>query len=205
MSPTPDGPEHQTGGLRPGGLDDVDREIIDLLREDGRMSYTALGRKTGLSVSATHQRVRRLEERRIIIGFTAVLSHALLGLPYSAVIWVEDNGVPEDGQVERFRALEQIDTCHRVTGRYRYLLHAHVPDLAALEGLLEEIRAAACASITVDIVLDTAWENRPQPVGPAPATRGGADATVPGSPRPTVRPETGARADEPAPTSEPPR
>jgi len=205
VSPTPDGPEHQTGGPRPGGLDDLDREIIDLLREDGRMSYTDLGRKTGLSVSAMHQRVRRLEERRIIIGYTAVLSHALLGLPYSAVIWVEDNGMPEDGQVERFRALEQIDTCHKVTGRYRYLLHAHVPDPAALESLLEEIRAAAHAPITADIVLDTAWGNRPQPLGPGSATRVGADATAPGSPRPTVRPEAGGSADEPDPTTEPPR
>jgi len=205
MSPTLGGREHPQGGVGPAGLDDVDRELIDLLRQDARMSYTALGQKTGLSVSATHQRVRRLEERRIIIGFTAVLSHALLGLPYSAVIWVEDNGVPEDGQVERFRALARIDTCHRVTGRYRYLLHARVPDLAALEGLLEEIRAAAAAPITADIALDTAWENRPQPVGPASTTRGGADTTAPGSPRPTVRPEAGARADEPAPTTEPPR
>jgi Lrp/AsnC family leucine-responsive transcriptional regulator len=205
MNPTPGGRDHPRGGAGPAGLDDVDREIIDLLRQDARMTYTDLGQKTGLSVSAAHQRVRRLEERRIIIGYTAVLSHALLGLPYSAVIWVEDNGVPEAGQVERFRALAQIDTCHRVTGRYRYLLHAHVHDLAALEGLLEEIRAVARAPIIVDIVLDTAWENRPQPVGPASATRGGADATVPGSPRPTVRPEAGARADEPDPTSERPR
>jgi Lrp/AsnC family leucine-responsive transcriptional regulator len=172
VSPTPDGPEHQTGGLRPGGLDDLDREIIDLLREDGRMSYTEIGRRTGLSVSAMHQRVRRLEERRIIIGYTAVLGHALLGLPYSAVIWVEDNGIPEDGQVERFRALAQIDTCYRVTGRYRYLLHAYVPGPAALERLLEEVRAAAGAPITADVVLDTAWENRARPLSPTHATRG---------------------------------
>ena len=53
-------------------MEAADRRIIDLLREDGRMSYTDLGKAIGLSTSAVHQRVRRLEERGAITGYAAV-------------------------------------------------------------------------------------------------------------------------------------
>jgi Lrp/AsnC family leucine-responsive transcriptional regulator len=55
------------------GVEDLDREIVRLLAADGRMSYTDLGRATGLSTSAVHQRVRRLEERGVIRGYAAVV------------------------------------------------------------------------------------------------------------------------------------
>jgi Lrp/AsnC family leucine-responsive transcriptional regulator len=49
-------------------VEDLDRRIVGLLGQDGRMSYTDLARATGLSTSAVHQRVRRLEERGVIQG-----------------------------------------------------------------------------------------------------------------------------------------
>ena len=54
------------------GVEDIDRRILTLLAGDGRMSFTDLARQTGLSVSATHQRVRRLERRGLIRGYAAV-------------------------------------------------------------------------------------------------------------------------------------
>src|SRR6476660_4902881 len=68
------------------GVEDLDRQIIDLLSADGRMSYTDLGKATGLSTSAVHQRVRRLEERGVIRGYQAVLDPGELGLSILAFI-----------------------------------------------------------------------------------------------------------------------
>ncbi|HET9901954.1 MAG TPA: AsnC family transcriptional regulator, partial [Actinomycetes bacterium] len=48
-------------------MEEVDRQILRLLSEDGRMSYTDLGKATGLSTSAVHQRVKRLEQRGLIL------------------------------------------------------------------------------------------------------------------------------------------
>ena len=54
-------------------MEELDRRIIGLLSQDGRMSFTDLGKVTGLSTSAVHQRVRKLEERGVIRGYRAVL------------------------------------------------------------------------------------------------------------------------------------
>ncbi len=60
---------------------DVDRQLLAALARDGRASYTELAEKVGLSVSAVHQRVRRLEQRGLITGYRAALDPKLLGLP----------------------------------------------------------------------------------------------------------------------------
>src|SRR5665647_3498797 len=77
-------------------MEDLDRCIVGLLSQDGRMSFTDLGKATGLSTSAVHQRVRRLEERGAIQGYRAVINHNELGLPLIAFISVAppDPGAP---------------------------------------------------------------------------------------------------------------
>ena len=56
-------------------MEQTDRRIVDLLRADGRMSFTDLGKQLGLSTSAVHQRVRRLEERGVLAGYAARVDH----------------------------------------------------------------------------------------------------------------------------------
>ena len=76
----------------------LDRNIVGLLLTDGRMSYTDLARETGLSTSAVHQRVRRLEERGVIRGYTAIIDPDAIGLPLTAFISVTplDPSAPDD-------------------------------------------------------------------------------------------------------------
>src|SRR2546430_16535508 len=63
------------------GVEETDRKILSLLCQDGRISFTDLSRQTGLSVSATHQRVRRLEPRRLVKRYAAGDRPAGRGLP----------------------------------------------------------------------------------------------------------------------------
>ena len=67
-------------------VEEKDRQILQLLARDGRMSYTDLGKATGLSTSAVHQRVKRLEQRGLILGYGATVNHAEIGLPLTAFI-----------------------------------------------------------------------------------------------------------------------
>jgi len=67
-------------------VEDLDRQILKRLTADGRMSYTDLGRATGLSTSAVHQRVRKLEERGAILGYTTNIDATAIGLPLTAFI-----------------------------------------------------------------------------------------------------------------------
>jgi Lrp/AsnC family leucine-responsive transcriptional regulator len=143
-------------------LEDLDRHIVRLLCRDGRMSYTDLGRATGLSVSAVHQRVRRLEQRGVITSYAAVLDAAQVGLPLTAFVSITpfDPGQPDDAP-DRLRHLEAIEACHSVAGQESYLLKVRVPGPADLEALLQEIRTAANVATRTMVVLSTPFEARP--------------------------------------------
>ena len=67
-------------------VEKTDRKILALLAADGRMSFTDLGKATGLSTSAVHQRVKRLEQRGMIRGYVATVDHEQLGLPLTAFV-----------------------------------------------------------------------------------------------------------------------
>ncbi|MBO0784476.1 MAG: Lrp/AsnC family transcriptional regulator [Actinobacteria bacterium] len=143
-------------------MEDIDRTIISLLSRDGRMSFTDLSRETGLSVSATHQRVRRLERRGIIKGYAAIVDPAVAGLPLTAFISIKpfDPAAPDDAP-QRLAHLDAIEACHSVAGDENYILKVRVSSPAGLEDLLQEIRAAASVSTRTTIVLSTPYENRP--------------------------------------------
>lgn len=143
-------------------MEDIDRQILAILSHDGRMSFTDLARRTGLSVSATHQRVRRLERRGVIKGYAALIDPADAGLPLTAFISVKpfDPAAPDDAP-EKLAHLGAIEACHSVAGEENYILKVRVASPAALENLLQEIRAAANVSTRTTIVLSTPYENRP--------------------------------------------
>ena len=125
-------------------LDQLDRHILRLLAEDGRRSFADLARETGLSTSAAHQRVRRLEQKGAITGYAASLDPVATGLPLTAFVSVTpiDPAAPDDAP-ERLAHLTAIEACHSVAGDENYILKVRVTDPAALEALLQDIRAAA--------------------------------------------------------------
>jgi Lrp/AsnC family leucine-responsive transcriptional regulator len=143
-------------------VEDTDREIVRLLTRDGRMSYTDLARTTGLSTSAVHQRVRRLEQRGVITGYNAVVSSDAVGLPLMAFISVTplDPSAPDDAP-ERLADLPEIEACHSVAGEESYILKVRVATPSALEDLLARIRSVANVSTRTTVVLSTPYENRP--------------------------------------------
>jgi Lrp/AsnC family leucine-responsive transcriptional regulator len=143
-------------------VEDTDREIVRLLTRDGRMSYTDLARTTGLSTSAVHQRVRRLEQRGVITGYNAVVSSDAVGLPLMAFISVTplDPSAPDDAP-ERLADLPEIEACHSVAGEESYILKVWVATPGALEDLLARIRSDANVSTRTTVVLSTPYENRP--------------------------------------------
>ncbi|MEU8136742.1 Lrp/AsnC family transcriptional regulator [Streptodolium elevatio] len=143
-------------------MEDLDRQIVRLLVRDGRMSYTDLGKATGLSTSAAHQRVRRLEQRGVIRGYGAVVDPDALGLPLTAFISVKpiDPAAPDDAP-ERLADLDEVEACHSVAGDESYILKVRVGAPGDLEALLAKIRAAANVSTRTTVVLSTPYEGRP--------------------------------------------
>ncbi|HET8603141.1 MAG TPA: Lrp/AsnC family transcriptional regulator [Marmoricola sp.] len=143
-------------------MEETDRQILRLLAGDGRMSYTDLGKATGLSTSAVHQRVKRLEQRGLITGYGASINHEAAGRPLTAFISITplDPSQPDD-YPERLRAVREIESCWSVAGEESYILKIRVSKPGDLEELLATIRSKANVSTRTTIVLSTPYENRP--------------------------------------------
>ena len=127
------------------------------------MSFTDLGKATGLSPAAVHQRVRRLEERGVIQGYRAVINHNELGLPLIAFISVTplDPAAPDDVP-DHLRDISDIEACHSVAGEESYILKVRVSTPGDLEALLARVRSSAHVSTRTTVVLSTPWEHRCQ-------------------------------------------
>lgn len=145
-------------------MEDLDEQIVRLLMTDGRMSFTDLGKATGLSTSAVHQRVRRLEDRGVLRGYRAVVDHRAIGNQLTALISVTpfDPAAPDDIPTQ-LRGVPEIDSCFSVAGDENYVLKVRVAGPEELEDLLATIRSAAAVTTRTTVVLSTAWEERATP------------------------------------------
>jgi Lrp/AsnC family transcriptional regulator, leucine-responsive regulatory protein len=143
-------------------VEEIDRKIVSLLARNGRMSFTELGRQAGLSVSAVHQRVRKLEHEGVIKGYAAVFDPEDVGLPLTAFVSVKpfDAAAPDD-LPQRLEQLTAIEACHSVAGDENYILKVRVGGPVELENLLHQIRILGGVSTRTTVVLSTPYENRP--------------------------------------------
>ncbi|WNV77754.1 Lrp/AsnC family transcriptional regulator [Geodermatophilus sp. DSM 44513] len=145
-----------------GPLGDVDRTLLSALARDGRASYTELAERVGLSVSAVHQRVRRLEQRGLITGYHAEVDARALGLGLTAFVAITptDATSPDDAPA-LLQHLPEIEACHSVAGVESYLLKVRTSSPDALEALLRTIRQTADVTTRTTVVLSTSYEDRP--------------------------------------------
>jgi Lrp/AsnC family leucine-responsive transcriptional regulator len=143
-------------------VEEIDRAILEALSADGRQSYTDLAERVGLSVSAAHQRVRRLEQRGVIRGYVARLDFDAIDLPLTAFVAIRpfDPSQPDDAP-ERLADIPEIESCYSVAGEDFYLLVVRVAGPAGLERVLQEIRTKANVTHRTTVVLSTPYEGRP--------------------------------------------
>ncbi|GAB3978606.1 Lrp/AsnC family transcriptional regulator [Plantactinospora veratri] len=150
-------------------MEETDRAIVAALAADGRLSYTDLAERVGLSVSAVHQRVRRLEQRGVIKGYAARIAFEAIDLPLSAFVAIRplDPSQPDDAP-DRLAHLPEIDSCYSVAGEDFYLLLVRVASPVDLERVLQEIRTAANVTTRTTVVLSIPYESRPPKLPVAP-------------------------------------
>lgn len=154
------------------GLDPIDRQILRFLREDGRMSHAAIAKEVGLSGPAVHERVRKLEQRGVIAGYTVLLDAEALGKPHVAFALVtlsEGNEFAADDPIVA-RICDEPDVLefHRVAGQDCYLVKIRSATNKDLEKLLRRIRSIrGVARSRTTIVLSTELE-RPTIAVPEP-------------------------------------
>ncbi|WNV91020.1 Lrp/AsnC family transcriptional regulator [Umezawaea sp. Da 62-37] len=144
-------------------MDALDRQIIAALRENGRATYADLGRKVGLSASAVHERVGKLEATGVIVGYHAVVDPNAIGLGVTALVGIHPTDTADDDDVAlALGQLIEVESCYRVAGDESFIVKvrvATVDDLERALGRLRRIHGVARTRTTV--VLSTRFEGRP--------------------------------------------
>jgi len=144
------------------GMEAIDQEILALLSANGRMSFTDVGKATGLSTSAAQQRVRRLEQRGLIRGYRADINPSAVGRGMMAFISVRPMKPRDDDTIpEQLTQIPEITSCYSVAGDSSFILVAQVASPAALDVLLGHVRRSANVMTTTTVVLTTIFEDRP--------------------------------------------
>lgn len=140
-------------------LDEIGRQILRILQEDGRISFNELGRRVGLSSPAVAERVRRMEEAGIILGYRAVVDQARIGYPIMAIIRlaIPVTNLPKADELAK--SIPEILECHHLTGSDGVLLKVAVSSVGHLEDVVSQM--GCCGMTTTSIVLSSPVQARP--------------------------------------------
>lgn len=142
-------------------VDDIDQRILALLQENARVSNADIAREVGMAPSATLERVRKLEERGLLLGYEARLDPALLGRGLTAFIFVRSADMRgETSAAERLAALDAVQEVHHVAGEDCFLVKVRAADTHDLHRLIrDEIGSIPQVTSTrTTIVLETVKE-----------------------------------------------
>jgi Lrp/AsnC family leucine-responsive transcriptional regulator len=148
-------------------LDEVDSKVIQHLMTQGRITWAELAGMLELSAPATADRVRRLEERQVIKGYTAQVEPEAIGFHLTAFVAVTlERPSDRAGFLQKIEDLPEVQECHHVTGDDDYLLKVRCRNTKDLERLLsEEIKGlSGILKTRTTIVLSTVKETTALPV-----------------------------------------
>ncbi|TXI09725.1 MAG: Lrp/AsnC family transcriptional regulator [Rhizobium sp.] len=127
----------------PLGLDEVDQRMLEALARNARISLKELAEAAGLSSPSAAERLRRLEERGVISGFTVDIAPDALGYPLQAIVRIR----PLPGQlhvVERIiQEMPEFIECDKVTGDDCFIGRLVVRSMSELDGILDKITERA--------------------------------------------------------------
>jgi len=145
-------------------LDEFDRKIIAILGRDGRMTYTELAQRVGLSKTPCQQRVKRLVDSGLITGFRAIVDPAKLGLDHVAFTEVKLSDTREEA-LRRFndavRQIPEVEECHMIASSFDYLLKVRTPDIRRYRIVLGEKISSLphVASTSTFVAMETICES----------------------------------------------
>jgi DNA-binding Lrp family transcriptional regulator len=141
-------------------IDEVDRRIVALLRENARRSFKDIGDHVHLSAPAIKRRVDRLERQGVILGYTAVVDNHAFGWHAEAFVDLFCEGRMPGEAIKRAVERESgVVSAHTVAGEASAMLHVMAEDTKDLESALERIRSTDGITRTVtEVVLSTLFQ-----------------------------------------------
>ena len=120
-------------------MDIYGRKLLHELQANARLSLAELGRRIGLSPTATAERLKQMEEAGILHGYTAVIDREALGLEVLAFIRMSCGGQNYYRLLQYVQTLEEVRECHHLTGGDDLLLKITTTSMTDLEALIEAL------------------------------------------------------------------
>ncbi len=150
-------------------IDAIDKKILDVLQENGRITNLHLSNLIGLSPAPTLERVRKLEKAKILKSYHAEVDASKLGYDLNVTIQITLARQIENA-TQRFNTdiqkIEEIIECVQVTGDFDYLLRAVVKDVRGLDLLINEklIRIEVIGQLKTNVILSTIKSSKKIPL-----------------------------------------
>jgi Lrp/AsnC family leucine-responsive transcriptional regulator len=145
-----------------GELDETGRRILSILQVEGRIGFSELGRRVGLSAPAVADRVRRMEDVGLITGWRALVDRARLGWDITAFMRVTCPGEKYQAVRRLAQDLPEVIDCHHVTGEDCFFVKLAVGSVEHLERVIDRFRDLG--RTVSSVVLSTLVEGKPPPV-----------------------------------------
>jgi Lrp/AsnC family leucine-responsive transcriptional regulator len=148
-----------SGPLDKGSLDKIDCRILEELQENARIAFAELGRRVGLSTPAVIERVHRLEEEGVILGYRAMVDPAKVGLPVRAFVKVTVAGDNLTKFAALVKKMPEVVECHRVTGDVSYIAQVAVRDVSHLEAVIDGMMPYVATNTAMILASPVPWNS----------------------------------------------
>ncbi|MEL5953585.1 Lrp/AsnC family transcriptional regulator [Streptomyces sp. CLV115] len=139
-------------------IDDVDHQLLRMLKEDGRRTFSEMAPAVGLSVAAVKRRVDRLRDSGVITGFTAQVDHSKLGWTIEAFVELTYTGTTPVGEIVRtaYKTAE-VQAVFTIAGAPDALVHVRVRDIGHLQHVIDGLRRAGNVTGTKTLMVLGSW------------------------------------------------
>jgi Lrp/AsnC family transcriptional regulator, regulator for asnA, asnC and gidA len=121
------------------GIDEVDKKILDLFNEDGRMSYRKISRRLNISIGTVHNRIEKLMSSGVIKKFAPVIDHSKLGYNLTTIIGVRVKGGVLENWEDKTAYYKNVLCMYDVTGEFDAILVARFKDTEELNEFVKNL------------------------------------------------------------------
>jgi Lrp/AsnC family leucine-responsive transcriptional regulator len=152
-------------------FDACDRTLLLALQQNARTPYAELARRVGLSTPAVIERIRKLEDRGVILGYRAMVDVAKIGLPVRAFVKVTVAGDKLDRFARLTTKIPEVLECHRVTGAESFLVQVAARDMQHIQEVIDSMMPYVATNTAMVLASPVPWRvvEPPAPESTRPA------------------------------------
>ncbi len=145
-----------TGGFGTVEVDDMNHRILKLLKMDGKMTYREIASKLRRSPSTVRDRIRRMEDYGVILGYAAIVNNEQMGMQADAIVLANLAEGVTSKELRRLQEVEGVMEVLMVSGGKRVIVRIHAPDNRTLDAIINNhITPLGLEDVDVRIVLES--------------------------------------------------